>query len=143
MKDVENINSFIGEIDYEKLILAGESLGTSLASYHSSIVSEDKLVLISPFFSTLDIARKHYWSYPVRLMLRENYNSGEWVDDVSQAIIIHGAEDKIIPISQGKKLFQKINTDNKEFIEIKGAGHNDLYYFPETFKAISNFLGNL
>lgn len=141
MKDAENINEFLKTTNHEKLVLAGESLGAAIAAYHSSFAREDQLLLISPFYKMEDVAREHYPMYPVSFLLREKYDISRWTGDINQVEIIHGAKDKIIPATQGKKLFESIESANKKFVEIKDASHNDIYYYPETFFAISDFLG--
>lgn len=140
MQDVENINNFIKISGYTELVIAGESLGASLASYHSSIANEDKLLLIAPFYSLKDLARSHYPVYPVSWMLFDKYESHHWLNDIRQVEIIHGNTDTIIPMTESKRLFSEIITENKKYSEISGSNHNDLYDYPETFSALSAFL---
>ena len=51
-------------------------------------------------------------------------------------LIIHGEEDWIIPISDGRRLFDASGAADKRLLPIRGAGHNDLMmigadaYFP-------------
>ena len=140
MRDVRNINEFLKTIKFSKLVLAGESIGTSFTMYHASLADEDKVLLIAPYDSIARVAKIHYPLYPVSLILRDKYNNSEWTDGINKIMIIHGTEDSIIPISEGKRLFSKIKTRDKSFAEIQGASHNSLYYYPETFLAISDFL---
>lgn len=140
MKDVENVNKFLSSQHFETITLAGESLGASLAMYHSSITKEDKLLLIAPFYKAVDVAEKHYGIYPISLMLTENYDNSKWINDLKNVLIIHGAEDEIIPVEQSETLFNKIRANNKKRILIEGAHHNDIYYFPETYLVIRNYL---
>ena len=142
MKNVENINQFIKSQNFSEVAIAGESLGTSLAVYHSSIANTDKLLLISPFYSMLDIAKVNYGMYPVSLMLTENYDSSEWMKNsqTKDVEIIHGSADDIVPINQSKMLFNEVPTANKKFVEVLGAHHNDIYNFKETYINIDTFL---
>jgi pimeloyl-ACP methyl ester carboxylesterase len=57
-------------------------------------------------------------------------------------LIIHGTSDFIIPIDEGKLLFENLPNDiDKSLIAIKGAGHNNiLMYKDEYFDPISNFV---
>jgi len=140
MRDVENINTFLKSSGHKEVVLAGESLGASLAVYHSSISNENKLLLISPFFSFEDAIRSHYPVYPVSWMLRDKYESNLWLNDIRKVQIIHGSVDTILPISGSKKLFGEMPVLEKKFVEVSGANHNDIYNFPETFSAIIDFL---
>ena len=56
--------------------------------------------------------------------------------------IIHGNNDQTIPIEESRKLYQKINTNNKKMIEIDRADHNDIYNFNDTQNSIDQFLTN-
>ena len=41
-------------------------------------------------------------------------------------MIIHGDLDKTIPIAMGYDLYNRLKVAEKEFVEIKGGGHNDI-----------------
>lgn len=142
MKDVENVNQFIADKQFSKIIIAGESLGTALAVYHSSIASVDKLLLISPFYRMADMAKNNYGIYPISLMLTENYDSAKWIrsSQAKNIEIIHGSADEIVPIEQSRKLFNEARTASKKFVEVAGAHHNDIYNFDETYKNMMEFL---
>lgn len=142
LKDVVNVTEFLSDKNYSEVIVMGESLGTALATYHSTLQRVDKLLLISPFYQMADIAKNSFGIYPIKLILRENYESNEWIKKsmTNNIRIIHGSNDEIIPIEQAKKLYEEINIKNKEFIEVNGAGHNDIYNFSETNKTMIDFL---
>lgn len=142
LKDVERVNQFLIDKNFSQITLMGESLGTALATYHSTIMNVDKLLLISPFFSMAELASNNFKIYPISLLLRENYNNGKWIGNskAKSLEIIHGNIDEIIPIEQSKKLYNKVVMTNKKYIEVVGANHNDIYEFDETNKNINQFL---
>lgn len=140
MKDVENVNYFLENREFNSIVIMGESLGSSLALYHSSLAKENKLLLISPFFTLSNLAKKVFPFYPISLMLLDNYDNTKWMEGVNNVLIIHGNIDNIIPISESKKLFDKIRAKSKQFIEISGGNHNDIYSFDRTWSAIDNYL---
>ena len=43
----------------------------------------------------------------------------------SPLLVLHGKKDRVIPFSQGKKLYE-LATVPKRFVEVDDAGHNDL-----------------
>jgi esterase/lipase len=135
-KDVENVVEFLKEEEFLEVIVAGGSIGSSLAIYHSTLGEVDSLFLISPFYRLSDMAKSVYGMYPVSLMMIEKYESNEWIQETSakKLRIIHGSDDEIIPISQSKKLFKEASIKDKKFFEVKGAHHNDIYGFEETWK---------
>ena len=42
------------------------------------------------------------------------------------ALVIHGEEDSLVPLSQGRELFEELGSAQKELVTIPGAEHNDI-----------------
>jgi pimeloyl-ACP methyl ester carboxylesterase len=141
INDVYNVNAFLKARNFQKVFIVGESLGASLATYHSSIANEYGLLLVSPYYRLSDVALKHYPLYPFPFLILDNYDNSLWVDNLKKVWIIHGENDDIIPIEQARKLYGSINIADKKLIIVKGASHNDIYEHPETFRSIAEFLG--
>lgn len=141
MKDVENTVDFLKKQNFKNILVGGESLGTSLAIYHSDLMDVDKLLLVSPFYRLNDVAQIAFKGYPINLISRQNYDSGKWMETskTKDLVIIHGEKDTTIPIDQAKKLYG-VAKMNKELVEIPGAGHNDIYLFDKVQEVIGNFL---
>jgi pimeloyl-ACP methyl ester carboxylesterase len=61
---------------------------------------------------------------------------GEWIrfNEVGirqvflPTLLIHGERDEIIPVADGRALFQAAGAPQKELLIIPGAGHNDLFW---------------
>jgi fermentation-respiration switch protein FrsA (DUF1100 family) len=53
-------------------------------------------------------------------------------------LIAHGDRDRLIPLSQGQKLFDAAHPP-KQFVLMKGYDHNDPYP-PEFYSALAKFL---
>ena len=141
MQDAKNIGSFVKDGKFSKVVLFGESLGTALASYHSTLADVDGIILVAPFDSMLNIAKRQYPIYPVGLLLREDYDNIKSLKGYKGKItIIHGSKDGIVPISMARNLFDRLDTDKKSFIEVEGAGHNDIYDFKQAISAINESL---
>jgi len=140
VKDAENINDFVKTKNFSKTVLIGESLGTGIAAYHSSLGDAEKMILIAPFESIKSLAKIHYPIYPSFLVV-EDYDNLRYLNNFNNSIlIIHGTDDTIIPLKYNKSLFRNIKSGNKKFVEIKNAGHNDLYEHEEVFDSIMEFL---
>ncbi len=140
-KDVENVAGFLAERRFPEIVVVGESLGSIFASYHVSLAPPHKLLLISPFTSFVDIAKVHYWYYPVSLLVKNPLDNARLLDNFSgEMLLIHGDKDRIVPLTLGKKLFNEIATPLKKMVVIPQAGHNNLFLFPETEQTILDFL---
>jgi uncharacterized protein len=140
LKNVEAVNDYLKSQSASQVTLVGESLGGALAAYHSSLIKVHKLLFISPFNSAQDLAQYHYWFYPIYFMVLDKYPSEQWVTGANSALIIHGTQDRIIPPKFGKILFEKIDTQDKTFVEIPGADHNDIYDYELTTTSILDYL---
>jgi pimeloyl-ACP methyl ester carboxylesterase len=55
-------------------------------------------------------------------------------------LILHGTDDKIVPIEEGQKLFHSIQRTRSSMVTIEHGTHDDLSEHNEYRKAIQNFL---
>lgn len=108
----------------ECIILLGRSLGGNIAIELSTMVNAGILISEGAFTSVMDIAKDLYRVRPPGFLIHNKYNALEKVSKVTiPTLIIHGQDDKIIPIMHGLILYEEAN-EPKDFFEIKG-GHND------------------
>ena len=138
--DVQNVVAYIHENHISNVTVVGESIGTGIASYHVSLQSPNKLLLISPFTNLADVAKNRFWFYPTSILVDNAFDNVDNLNHYRNPVtIIHGDNDTIIPHELGQELFESLVTQ-KEFVTIQGAGHNDLFAYPETYTAITNLL---
>jgi len=110
-----------------QMVFYGESLGGGVAVQLATEFQPKHIILEAPFASAADVAKKHYFYLPVDMMMKDRYDSHAKIKNMKASLlIVHGVYDGVIPISQGKKLFEAANHP-KEFITIENAGHNNLY----------------
>jgi fermentation-respiration switch protein FrsA (DUF1100 family) len=108
-------------------ILYGESLGAGVVVALATERAVAGVVLEAPFTSITDIAAARYWFVPVRRLLRDPFDTESRLPRVKAPIlIIHGAEDRLIPIAHGERLF-RIAPEPKRFARLAGGGHTDLF----------------
>jgi fermentation-respiration switch protein FrsA (DUF1100 family) len=107
--------------------VAGESIGTGPASSLSSLSQPpDKLVLIVPFDKLSLVAKDHFPSFLVDLMLKDNWDNVEALSNYKGPVDIFGAEaDTIIPVGHAKALAAAIPRAKMEIVD---GGHNDWSY---------------
>lgn len=139
-KNVEDVISYLSSQKVEGMVVAGESLGAALAGYHNFLKPANRTILISPFSSLADVAGRHYWFLPTKLLLKDQYPLSSWLRKTDNVLIIHGERDDIIPIESGRALFDSIQGAHKLFVEIPEAGHNDIYQFSDVSATIKEFL---
>lgn len=113
----------------EQILVYGRSLGASIASFTASKNTPAKLVLETPFYNLLEIARKRFPVLPVQWLLKYKFESNIYITSVACPItIFHGTQDAVVPFESGKKLYS-LATSKKKFVKIDGGGHNDLISF--------------
>ena len=130
--------------DPKSWLLYGESLGSGVAvemaqRYATADTPVGALILEAPFTSMPDVAAKHYPYVPARSLVKDRYNSQAKIANIdTKLLIFHGDNDRVVPFSLGKQLFDKA-AQPKHFYQVKGAGHNNLYEFGSA-KMVINFL---
>ncbi len=128
LQDVRNVNDFIKEKSFKKVIIYGGSIGSGAASYHTSIGQVDSLIFVGSFSSLKDVAQSKFPIFPADVLFKENYDNLKWLKNYQgRIIILHGNKDKVIPHKFSQKLFEGIPTDKKEYVLIEGKGHNDIW----------------
>ncbi len=109
------------------IFIFGESLGCGVAAAAAkdSPVKIDGIILITPWDTLLSVASEKLPWVPVRIFLRDKYDSIGNLKKYQGRIAIIGAErDEVIPIPHAQALFRSLPVTAKMYI-IKGAGHND------------------
>ncbi len=133
------------DINHEKIIFFGRSLGSAVAV---DLAVEERccaLILETPFTSMKDLAKALYPFLPLGYIIQTKYDSITKIKDVKvPVLILHGDKDELVPIEQGRKLYEAAN-EPKEFYTIPGATHNDTYFVggEEYFNTIRRFVDKL
>ncbi|MFO7695305.1 MAG: alpha/beta hydrolase [Vicinamibacterales bacterium] len=113
------------DVEPDRIILLGESLGTGVAVALAAEVSPLALVLRSPFTSMTDVAAHHYRFLPVRQLLWDRYDSLSRVRVLTCPVaIVAGDGDRVVPYALSRRLFDAL-PEPKRFITVRGADHND------------------
>lgn len=124
------------------IVIYGESLGTGVAVQLATQVPAAGLILDAPYTSTVAVAAERYPYFPVRLGMRDTYDSERFIKSVHMPLLIlHGEEDHIIPVHFGKALFAQANAPKELALFAKGR-HTDLY-FHGALDAVRKFLGQI
>lgn len=121
--------------------LYGRSLGSGIATKLASTNQPKQLILESPYYSIIDVAKRRFPIFPVSKMLNYELPNFKHIKNVSCSItIFHGTEDYVVPFASGEKLALESPKDLTDFIPILDGSHNDLIKFDEYKKAITELL---
>lgn len=140
LQDAEHVIDFLNEQSYETVVVIGESLGSGVGSYHASKHEIDTIIYVTPFDTLASRASNLMWMYPVSLLLHQNYDNITWAHDVPRACIIHGTNDKVIPLEHAQRLYDSLATNDKTLTIIEGAGHGDIYGYTEFYTTMHQCL---
>ncbi|MDO8594255.1 MAG: hypothetical protein Q7R93_01940 [bacterium] len=141
--EVTQVREFLLERGYTKVVSVGESIGSGPAAYHAHLGAVEKVALLTPYYELADMGGALGKVYPLRLMMRENYTTGEWMKGVTKPVLVlYASGDESIPFSSTKRLYDALITSEKKMVGIDRATHNTMYRFEETFDYLRSFLRN-
>jgi len=112
----------------ENIIFYGTSLGSGVAAQLAVKQQPSLIVMDAPFNSVLDMGRQTVRWLPVSLLMKDKWQSDKALKDLDVPLIwIHGTADRVIPISQGQKLYDGYNGPKSAHI-IEGGQHTNLWF---------------
>lgn len=123
----------------ERLIISGQSVGSGVAVELASRGIGQKLVLFTPYTSLPDVAARMLPFLPVKLLMRDRFDSASKAANVKQAtLIIHGTSDEVVPFVLGEGLSKLL--PNAALVRIEGGHHNDVADRAEVWSALQVFV---
>jgi pimeloyl-ACP methyl ester carboxylesterase len=106
------------------IVVYGWSLGSAVAVDLASRLPPAALILEGAPASLVDLTRRRYPFFPLRLLMRSSFDSIRRMGGIPAPILfIHASRDEVIPVAEGKRLFDAAR-GAKAFVEVEG-GHMD------------------
>jgi len=103
----------------------GHSLGGAIAIDLASRVEDEQGVIVEGTFTSIaDVASSMKWGWlPVGPLITQRFDSVKKVAQVhSPLLVVHGAEDALIPSSLGQRLYEAAK-GRKQFLLVDGGTH--------------------
>ncbi len=124
------------------IIIYGESLGTGVATEIAQNKNFAGVILESPFTSMIDAGKDKYPYLPVRLLLKDKYESDKKIKNVkSPVLVMHGKVDNIVPFHMGKKMYELAN--EPKYYYFSQYDDHMMEYNEKLLKALKNFVSSL
>ena len=145
LQDGEAAQKWLAEragVKQQDVVLMGRSLGGGVVLHLAAENGARGVILQNTFSSLTDAAAHIYPFLPVRLLMRNRYDSLSRISRYSGPLLqSHGTADRVVPFAHGRKLFAAA-AGRKEFFEIDAGDHNDPE--PELYVAtLHRFLDSL
>jgi len=108
------------------IIAFGQSLGTAVAAHLAAHEQVGGVVLIAPFPSTAEVARRMYKFLPgVGYVLRTRFDTNEQLHRINvPLLVVHCTEDPVLPFELGHAVYTMARPP-KRFLQINGVCHEE------------------
>jgi hypothetical protein len=111
-------------IQSDKIFIFGYSLGSAIGIELAKRVAAAGLIVEGAFTSAPDVASEWYPLLPVRLTMKNIFDSIGKIESVDEPkLFFHASRDEIIPFHHGQELFDRAR-QSKTFVATSG-NHND------------------
>jgi fermentation-respiration switch protein FrsA (DUF1100 family) len=126
---------------HTNISVVGRSLGSGVATYVGANRPVQSVALITPYDSVLNIAANKFPMFPIRLLLKDHYDSLSRAKNIKSKVLILAAEhDKLIPMTHTQKLINEFKNGQVTLKIIKGSNHNSLSNSAEYYKTLGDFI---
>ena len=127
--------------DGRDVAVMGRSLGSGVAVQLAAARPVERLVLVTAFDSLVEVAHTHFPWLPVRLLLRDRYESALRAPDVrARVLAVIAMDDEIIPRASSNALAAAFPPEQVEVVVIPGVGHNTLDLSSAYLESVRGFL---
>jgi len=124
----------------ERMAVIGRSLGSGVAAYVAARRRVAAAVLMTPYDSILEIARRRYPWAPVRLLLRHRFEAVRFAGTTRSPVLVLLAEhDEVIPYEHTLRLINAW-AGEKQVLVIPGSDHCDIQEKLRSWSAVREFL---
>lgn len=127
---------------HARTAVVGRSLGTGVATYVAATRPIDRIALVTPYDSILDMARERYGMFPVSLLLRDRYESWRNAQRIAvPALVLLASDDLVVPRSHSDALIANLRGP-KTIVVIPRSGHNNISNSPLYSASFRGFLAD-
>jgi len=124
-----------------EITIYGRSLGTAIATYLASKHHPKQLILETPYYSMVEVAKKRFPMFPVKQLMNYELPTYKFIKTVECPItMVHGTADKVIPIQLAEKLYNSLTNEQMTLTIIEGGSHNNLSDFEAYHQLIDQVL---
>lgn len=123
-------DSMKAEYTESTIVIVGASFGSGIAAYLAGHNNPKFTLLISPYYSMIDLASNYYPFVPVSLLLKYPLRSDLYLQQSRSPVhLVHGKIDNVIYYESSVKLHKLLGPRSK-FLTLPKTGHGDIFEQP-------------
>lgn len=127
-------------VEQKYIVIYGRSMGSGFAAKLASTNNPRMLILESPYYSMLRMAKRYVPFLPISMAMRFPIRTYKWIQHVNCPIkIIHGTSDRLVPFRNAISLV-KLRQKYARLYPIVGGGHNNLHTFEDYHRILEEIL---
>ena len=128
---------------HSSISVIGRSLGGGVATYLAAERQLDRLVLVTPFDSAENVARQQFPLFPMRLLLKDRYDSLSRAPGISvPTLVLVAQDDEVIASARTDNLIAALDPALTAVHRFPGAGHNTISFAPGYEAMLEDFLSD-
>jgi len=137
--DVQQVYDFLKkQYPEEKIVVAGYSLGSGMATYLAANNRPQQLLLIAPYLSMVDMKDRLVPFLP-DFLLKYPLRSSEYLKKVEAPVtLFHGTRDDVVPFESSEQL-QALRPDRFTLVSMD-EGHRGVIFSPVFRQAVQRLL---
>lgn len=130
-------------IEADKVVIMGRSLGSSVAAYIAAHRPVAGLIMITPFDSMENVAVNHYKIFPVRLLLKHQFPTIDYIAQFKGPLLVVAAANDEIIASENLLNLQSAMQSGAQVIRYEGVGHNTIQSHEKYYEDINSFIDSI
>jgi pimeloyl-ACP methyl ester carboxylesterase len=123
--------------DHPHIIVIGRSLGSGVAIHIASERPVERLILVTPYDSLINIAASQFRYFPLSWLMLDKFESWRYAPKITAPTqLIAAQNDEVIPAASTEALYKHLPQSLATQTVIPGVGHNTISESPEYIPAI-------
>jgi uncharacterized protein len=118
--------------DHLHIVVIGRSLGSGIAVHIASERPVERVVLITPYDSLLNVAATQFSYFPLHWLMLDKFESWRYAPKVTAPTqLIAAQNDEVIPAASTTALYKHFSRSHSTLTVIPGVSHNTISESPD------------
>jgi pimeloyl-ACP methyl ester carboxylesterase len=127
------------QAEHPDVTVVGRSLGSGVAIHIASERPVERLVLVTPYDSLLNVAASQFRYFPLSWLMLDKFESWRYAPKVTAPTqLIAAQHDEVIPFTSTEALYKYLPRSLAKLTIIPGVSHNSIAESPEYVPLLRN-----